>query len=106
MKKFFESFLKFFLVIAVVTGATDGIGKQYCKELASHGLNILLISRTEKKLADVAQEIGKQRLNAKLLLRRSRSTLSAPNVQFHRFYLLLRLAIRVNVPGKDEVHRR
>lgn len=89
-KKFID--LANFCVVAVVTGATDGIGKQYCKELASHGLNILLISRTEKKLIDVAQEIGKQSLNVKLLLRRSRSALSAPNAEFHQFHLFLRLS--------------
>ncbi|KAG5674674.1 hypothetical protein PVAND_004627 [Polypedilum vanderplanki] len=42
---------------AVITGATDGIGKQYSKELAKHGMNIVLISRTESKLIEVAKEI-------------------------------------------------
>ncbi|KAM5263256.1 inactive hydroxysteroid dehydrogenase-like protein 1 isoform 1-T1 [Ctenodactylus gundi] len=35
---------------AVVSGATDGIGKAYAEELASRGLNIILISRNEDKL--------------------------------------------------------
>lgn len=42
----------------MVTGSTDGIGKEYAKELAKQGLNIVLISRTESKLAVVAKEIG------------------------------------------------
>ncbi|CAO1336764.1 unnamed protein product [Diamesa serratosioi] len=42
---------------AVITGSTDGIGKQYAKELASQGMNIVLISRTESKLKEVASEI-------------------------------------------------
>lgn len=42
----------------VVTGSTDGIGKQYARELASNGMNIVLISRTESKLDQVAKEIG------------------------------------------------
>jgi len=42
---------------AVVTGATDGIGKGFAKELASKGLNIVLVSRTLSKLQDVAKEI-------------------------------------------------
>nr|WLO36071.1 17 beta-hydroxysteroid dehydrogenase 12 [Sinonovacula constricta] len=42
---------------AVVTGATDGIGKEYAKELASCGFNIVLISRTKSKLEAVASEI-------------------------------------------------
>lgn len=43
---------------AVVTGATDGIGKAIAKELAKRGINIVLISRTEDKLEKVAVEIG------------------------------------------------
>ncbi|EDW80520.1 uncharacterized protein Dwil_GK11524 [Drosophila willistoni] len=42
---------------AVVTGATDGIGKEYAKELARQGLNIVLVSRTQAKLELVASEI-------------------------------------------------
>ncbi|KAL4430884.1 hypothetical protein ABPG75_006140 [Micractinium tetrahymenae] len=42
---------------AVVTGATDGIGKAYCEQLARKGLNVVLISRTESKLQDCAAEL-------------------------------------------------
>ncbi|XP_077864262.1 very-long-chain 3-oxoacyl-CoA reductase-B-like [Saccoglossus kowalevskii] len=42
---------------AVVTGATDGIGKAYAEQLAEKGLNIVLLSRTLAKLENVAQEI-------------------------------------------------
>jgi len=42
---------------AVVTGATDGIGKSYAKALAKKGLNVVLISRTQSKLDSVAKEI-------------------------------------------------
>lgn len=45
---------------AVVTGATDGIGKAYAQQLAKQGINIVLISRTESKLKDVASEIESQ----------------------------------------------
>mmetsp|Transcript_14452 Transcript_14452/g.17568 ORF Transcript_14452/g.17568 Transcript_14452/m.17568 type:complete len:316 (+) Transcript_14452:53-1000(+) len=44
---------------AVVTGATDGIGKAYAKQLAKKGMSIVLISRTEAKLKDVKEEIEK-----------------------------------------------
>ncbi|XP_038660717.1 testosterone 17-beta-dehydrogenase 3 isoform X2 [Scyliorhinus canicula] len=43
---------------AVITGATDGIGKAYAHEFAKRGLNIVLISRTKEKLIKVANEIG------------------------------------------------
>ena len=42
---------------AVVTGATDGIGKALCFEFAKKGLDVFLISRTESKLADVEAEL-------------------------------------------------
>ncbi|XP_078331885.1 very-long-chain 3-oxoacyl-CoA reductase-like isoform X2 [Crassostrea virginica] len=44
----------------VVTGATDGIGKAYAKELAKKGVNVVLISRSEDKLLEVADEIEKE----------------------------------------------
>jgi len=42
---------------AVITGATDGIGKAYAKALAKKGISIVLISRTEEKLKAVAKEL-------------------------------------------------
>lgn len=42
---------------AVVTGSTDGIGKGYAKELAKHGMNIVLVSRSIGKLERAAEEI-------------------------------------------------
>ncbi|KAH9281395.1 Very-long-chain 3-oxoacyl-CoA reductase [Echinococcus granulosus] len=45
---------------AIVTGATDGIGKAFAELLAKEGLNIFLISRTEAKLLAVAAELEKK----------------------------------------------
>uniref|UniRef100_A0A8C6JVB2 Uncharacterized protein n=1 Tax=Melopsittacus undulatus TaxID=13146 RepID=A0A8C6JVB2_MELUD len=42
---------------AVVTGATDGIGKAYAEELARRGMKVVLISRSKEKLDKVASEI-------------------------------------------------
>jgi 17beta-estradiol 17-dehydrogenase / very-long-chain 3-oxoacyl-CoA reductase len=44
-------------VVAVVTGATDGIGKAMAFELAKKGLNILLISRSQEKLQSTQNEL-------------------------------------------------
>ena len=49
---------------AVVTGATDGIGKGYAKALARRGMSVMLISRNPTKLQDVQKEI--QSLNSKI----------------------------------------
>jgi 17beta-estradiol 17-dehydrogenase / very-long-chain 3-oxoacyl-CoA reductase len=42
---------------AVVTGASDGIGKSTAKELYDKGFNLILHGRNEKKLKDVVAEI-------------------------------------------------
>lgn len=42
---------------AVITGASDGIGKEYAFQLAKKGFNIVLVSRTQSKLETVASEI-------------------------------------------------
>lgn len=42
---------------AIITGATDGIGKAYALALAKKGMSIVLISRTEAKLIAVKEEI-------------------------------------------------
>ncbi|KAF2072250.1 hypothetical protein CYY_006426 [Polysphondylium violaceum] len=45
---------------AVVTGATDGIGKAFCHEFAEKGLNVCLISRSRDKLQTEAKQIELQ----------------------------------------------
>jgi 17beta-estradiol 17-dehydrogenase / very-long-chain 3-oxoacyl-CoA reductase len=42
---------------ALVTGATDGIGKAISFELANKGLNLLLLGRNQDKLQDVSNSI-------------------------------------------------
>ncbi|CAG7831501.1 unnamed protein product [Allacma fusca] len=42
---------------AVITGASDGIGKAYAEEIARCGVNVVLISRTKSKLDSVAEDI-------------------------------------------------
>ena len=42
----------------MITGATDGLGKQFAVNLAKLKFNIVLVSRTPEKLAKVAEEIS------------------------------------------------
>ena len=50
----------------VVTGGSQGIGEQVAKEFADAGANVLLVARSESKLAAVAQAIGGSYLVADL----------------------------------------
>jgi len=43
---------------AVVTGASDGIGRAFAFQLAKAGFNVLLIARNQKLLDSTAAEIG------------------------------------------------
>ena len=42
---------------ALVTGASTGIGRQYAEQLADLGYNLIVVSRTEATLQEVAHEI-------------------------------------------------
>lgn len=50
---------------AVITGATDGIGRAYAFKMASLKMNVVLLSRTKDKLEDVAREIQNKYPNIK-----------------------------------------
>mmetsp|Transcript_7412 Transcript_7412/g.12467 ORF Transcript_7412/g.12467 Transcript_7412/m.12467 type:complete len:323 (+) Transcript_7412:59-1027(+) len=52
-----KNIVKTFGQWAVVTGATDGIGKAMAFELAKKGCNVLLISRAQSKLDDCKAEL-------------------------------------------------
>jgi 17beta-estradiol 17-dehydrogenase / very-long-chain 3-oxoacyl-CoA reductase len=45
---------------AVVTGASDGLGKEFAYQLASKGFNLVLVSRTQSKLDALATDIGQK----------------------------------------------
>ncbi|XP_022115108.1 very-long-chain 3-oxoacyl-CoA reductase [Pieris rapae] len=53
---------------ALVTGSTDGIGKEYAKELAARGCDIVLVSRSLDKLKATATEIQNDyKVNTKIV---------------------------------------
>jgi len=51
---------------AVVTGASDGMGKEYATQLAAKGFNLVLVSRTQSKLDALAEEIEKKYADKKI----------------------------------------
>lgn len=44
---------------AVVTGASSGIGTQYATQLASRGLNVVLVARNADRLKEIAMDLEK-----------------------------------------------
>ena len=54
---------------ALVTGASDGIGLEYCRQLARDGFNICLVSRTQSKLqAAVDSELSSFGVKTKIVV--------------------------------------
>lgn len=45
---------------ALVTGATDGVGLEYARQLAGRGLNLLILGRSAEKLAAVREELTRR----------------------------------------------
>ena len=56
---------------AVITGASDGLGKEYAIQLAQKGFNLLLVSRTASKLetlsTDIKQKYAGSNIDVKIL---------------------------------------
>ena len=53
---------------AVVTGASEGIGKEFALQLAAAGYSIVLMSRSRQKLDRVAQEIARSHPSVQTLV--------------------------------------
>ena len=45
--------------IALITGASSGIGEVFARKLAARGRNVLLVARSEEKLATLCNELGR-----------------------------------------------
>ena len=52
-----EKWLKKYGPYALVTGASDGIGKAMAHELAHRGLNVILVARNKTKLDDLSRDL-------------------------------------------------
>ncbi|KAI9479171.1 hypothetical protein LPJ78_001293 [Coemansia sp. RSA 989] len=52
---------------AVVTGCTDGLGREAALELARKGFNMLLLSRSQEKLDAMAEEVRKLGVETRVL---------------------------------------
>lgn len=62
---------------ALVTGASSGIGKSYAERLASDGVNLVLVARTESMLQKLAADLKAKHQIEALVLAKDLSRLSA-----------------------------
>ncbi|MBV8735117.1 MAG: SDR family NAD(P)-dependent oxidoreductase, partial [Solirubrobacterales bacterium] len=46
--------------IALVTGASSGIGEQFARQLSARGHRVALVARRRERLAELAEELGGQ----------------------------------------------
>jgi uncharacterized protein len=70
-----NSFLEKYGPWALVTGGTSGIGAEFANQIAEHGVNLILVARTEKSLAAKAEELAK---NHSIEVKTIQADLSAP----------------------------
>ncbi|HJM85438.1 MAG TPA: SDR family NAD(P)-dependent oxidoreductase, partial [Candidatus Marinimicrobia bacterium] len=43
---------------ALVTGASAGIGEEFCRQLAEKGMNIILVARRGDRLKELGEELS------------------------------------------------
>lgn len=79
---------------ALVTGASDGIGLEICRELARRGHNVVLTARREDRLREVAAEVGSAfGVNTKL----APCDLAAPGAAHRLYESVCALGVEVDV---------
>lgn len=84
---------------AVVTGASDGIGKGFATTLAKKGFNIVLVSRSQEKLSAVAKELEKKFSIETMVIAVDASLQNAAATTFEALKPLSNIRILVNNVG-------
>lgn len=83
-----------------MTGASDGLGKEYALQLAQKGFSVILVSRTQSKLDALAQEISsKYSVQTKTLAMDFSANLDADYDKLKSIISALEIAILINNVG-------
>lgn len=90
---------------ALVTGATDGLGKAFARELADHGFHLLLVSRTQEKLDRVKAELEPAGVTVRTVCADLSDTSEETYARVGEAARAVDLSIVVNCVGAT-VHRR
>ncbi|KAH8691456.1 putative ketoreductase [Talaromyces proteolyticus] len=88
---------------AVITGASDGLGKEFAYQIARAGFNLVLVSRTESKLITLAEEITAKNpsVQTKILAMDFAQNSNADYERLKALLLGLDVSILVNNVGKS-----
>lgn len=93
--------------VAIVTGASSGIGLATARKLAARGTRVVLVARTEAKLREAVKEIGEDRASAFPLDVTDRAALQAlPARIVERFGRLDIVVNNAGVNHRGEVKHR
>ena len=90
---------------ALITGASDGLGKSFAQQLASHGFNLVLVARTQSKLDRLQAELQAQGVQVRTVAADLSSTSDSTYASIAASVRDLDLSVLVNCVGTT-VHRR
>lgn len=87
----------------MITGASDGLGKEFALQIARAGYNLVLVSRTESKMTALVEEIKAKNpaIQAKILAMDFAASHDADYEKLHALVDDLDVSILVNNVGKS-----
>ena len=86
---------------ALITGASSGIGRHYAIQIASHGINVVLIARNKTKLNFLKEDIVKK-YNVKVLVISADLTHDESIEEVFKRTQKLEIGLLVNNAGKED----
>ncbi|MHA2051752.1 MAG: SDR family NAD(P)-dependent oxidoreductase [Promethearchaeota archaeon] len=85
--------------VALITGSSSGIGKEFARQLANQGFNLILIARREEKLRGIAKDLEESNPVSVEVLVADLSKLSDSEMVISRISELDNLDVLINNAG-------